>query len=1036
MLTAIIRFALRFRGVIIVLAGMTVGYGIFSLGQARLNVFPEFAPPQAIVQTEAPGLSPSQVERLVTTPLENALQGVTRLATLRSKSVQGLSMITLTFHPGSSIYRDRQAVAQRLSTAASSLPFGVKSPTLLPLASSAGIVLTVGLTASPHHLMALRTLADWVVKPQLLSVPGVADVAVFGGQVKQLQIQLRPAQLVRYGLSVNAVVHAARRATGMRGAGFIANRNQRFTLTLHGLPMTARRLAMVVVAQHHGASVRLGDVARVIAAPAPAVGAAAIHGKTGVMLVVEEQVGADTLTLTRALERKLAQLKPALTAEQATLYPDLFRPANFIDTAIGHLRTALLVGAALVVAVLFLFLFNFRAALISALAIPLSLLTATIILHWLGAGLNTMTLGGLAIALGEVVDDAIIDVENILRRLRENRMQHTPLPVIRVVLNASAEVRGAVVYATFIVALAFLPVLTLPGVAGKLFSPLAIAYIAAILASLLVALTVTPALSYLLLARGKPAGEEPPLIQWLHRHYRRLLEHVERRSALAITAVVLLCVAAFGTLPFLGADFLPQLREGHYIVHMRLLPGASLAQSLRLGQRVTATLSQIPGVRSVAQRVGRAERISDPSPIFASEFDVDLRPLSGSGQQHVLQEIRHRLTAFAGARFAVNTFLTERINETMSGGGAPLAVDIYGNNLDVLDRKAAEVAAVLRAIPGAQSVWVRAPGNEPQLAIRLRLARLRHWGIAPLDAVDAIQTAYQGTTVGQVAQGNRTFNVTVALAPRLRRSPTQIGALPLRTPDGKMIPLRDVAAITQAPGRYLILHRGAQRLQTVAVNVSGRALSRFVAEAKQRIAARVKFPPGTYALFSGDMAARAQAQRDLLTHAALAAVGIGLLLFLALNNRRAAVLVAANLPFAAIGGIAVVLLSGAAFSIGALVGFVTLFGITLRNSIMLLSHYLHLIKVDGVAWNKETAIRGAQERLAPILMTALVTALGLLPLALTSGAPGNEIEGPMAQVILGGLLTSTVLNLLILPTLALRYGKFGETKQLDADFTG
>ncbi|MES2405845.1 MAG: efflux RND transporter permease subunit [Pseudomonadota bacterium] len=1023
MLTPIVRFAIRFRGVIIALAILLAGYGLFAISHARLDVFPEFAPPQVQVQTESPGLSSGQVEVLVTQPLENRLAGLTGLKTMRSKSFQGLSMITMTFKSGTDIYRARQVVAEQMSSIVGTLPQGVKAPTLLPLASSTSVVLSLGLTSKSRSLMELRTLADWSVKPQLLSVPGVAGISVFGGEVKQLQIQIAPDKLVRYGLSIQDVVNAAKRATAVRGTGLIENNNQRITLKTTGQPVSPAALGAVVLRNQGGATLRLSDVAKITVAPAPPVGAASIEGQPGVMLVVEEQYGANTLAVTRALEQRLTQLKPALSAEGVTLNPDLFRPANFIETAISHLRTALLIGAALVLVVLFLFLLNARAAAISATAIPLSLLTAVIVLNHFGVGLNTMTLGGLAIALGEVVDDAIVDVENILRRLRENRLLATPLNAAQVVLNASLEVRGAVIYATFIVALVFVPVLTLPGVAGSLFGPLALAYIAAIMASLMVALTLTPALAYAGLAR-RATTEEPPLGKWLKLRYTRLLAGIDQRAGAAIVVVVLLCGAAVAVLPFLQGSFLPALREGHFIVHMRMTPGTSLAQSLALGQRVSASLSRIPGIRSVAQRAGRATQVSDPAGAFSSEFEVDLNPLSGPGQQRVLNAIRSTVTPFVGANFSVNTFLTERIHETISGYTAPLVVNIYGNDLDVLDRKAEEVATAIRSVRGAGAVQVQAPTGSPQLVIHLRDSALSRLGIAPVDALSAIQTAYAGTRVGEVYEGNRVFDVAVVLAPQLRQSPAQVGELPLKTPDGRMVLLKDVANIHQTDGRYLILHDDALRLQVVTAQVSGRALSSFVTAVKKQIAAQVTLPRGTYLVYAGDAPAQARAQQDLLLHSALAAAGVALLLYMALGGVRSAVLVFVNLPFALAGGIAMVLITGGVLSIGSLVGFVTLFGITLRNAIMLISHYHHLVEVEGMPWGKEAAVRGAAERLSPILMTALVTALGLLPLALTSGAPGNEIEGPMATVILGGLITSTLLNLLILPTLALRYGRF------------
>ncbi|MBW4054315.1 MAG: efflux RND transporter permease subunit [Proteobacteria bacterium] len=1026
MLTSIVRSAIRWRGVVISLACLLAGYGIYTLSHSKLDVFPEFAPPLAIIQAEAPGLSSEQVEVLVTQPIENVMGGTLGLQTLRSKSLQGLSVVTMTFRDGMDVYRARQLASERLGSVAGKLPHGVKPPALLPLSSSTGVAMIIGLTSDVRSPMELRTLAEWTVRPQLLGLPGVADVVVFGGDLPQFQIQVDPQKLVRYGLSLQDVLSAARRSTGVRGAGFLENANQRIVINTEGQIQTAGQLANVVVRYKNGIGIHLGDIARVAIAPAPATGAASIGDKPGVMLIIESQYRADTMSVTRSVEQALAGLKPVLAADQVVLHPDIFRPANFITAAIGHLRTALLVGAVLVIAVLFLFLLNVRTAVISATAIPLSLLTAVIVLHYFGVSLNTMTLGGLAIALGEVVDDAIIDVENMLRRLRENQALAHPLSAARVVLKASIEVRSAVVYATFIVVLVFLPVLTLSGVSGKLFAPLGIAYILAILASLVVALTVTPALACVLLTKKPLQAGEPRLVQGLKARYVKLLSRVEHRSRLIIPVIALLCIAALATLPFLGGSFIPEMREGHYIVHMAAAPGTSLTETMRVGRGITLALEKISGVRLVAQRAGRATEVVDPAGVNTSEFEVDLKPMSGGEQARTLAAIQRTVARFPGVTTSANTFLTERIDETISGTAAPVTVTVFGNDLDVLDATAQEISRVLNRIPGAVGVSVQSPPGAPQLVIRLRQDQLTRFGFEPVDLLEAIQAAYQGVTVAQVYEGNRVYDVAVSLSPADRESPAEVGMLPVRSVQGTTVPLRQLADIYQSTGRYQIQHSGGQRLQTVTSGVRGRAISDFVAEAQTRVSKEVPFPKGTYAEFAGEAQARAQSQHDLLVNAALAGIGIVLLLFMALRSTRALLLVLVNLPFALVGGVVTVLITGGNLTLGSLIGFVTLFGITLRNSIMLISHYEHLVHREALLWGPETANRGASERLVPILMTALVTALGLLPLALYSGAPGNEIEGPMAVVILGGLITSTLLNLLVLPTLALRFGRFSK----------
>ncbi|ONJ09552.1 efflux RND transporter permease subunit [Burkholderia cenocepacia] len=1024
MLNAIIRFSLRFRGIVYALAVLAAGYGLYSLTRAKLDVFPEFAPPMSIVQTEAPGLTSEQVETLVTQPVENALGGMVGLQSMRSKSMQGLSAITLVFDARANVMQVRQLVSEQVNALAATLPAGVQPPRLLPLTTTTCVVRTIGLTSKTRSLMDLYDVAQWTVKPQLLSVPGVADAIVFGGETRQLQIQVDPAKLMRYGLSIQDVIAAARLSTGVRGAGFIENANQRIAVNADGQITTPAKLAGVVLRWSNGAAVRLGDVATVTWGSAPSVGAASIMGQPGVMLVLESQYGTNTRTVTKAIEQSLAALKPELERQGFDLNADVFRPASFIDASIGHLRTSLLVGAVLVIAVLFLFLLNARTAIISAVAIPLSLLIAIVVLTAFGVSLNTMTLGGLAIALGEVVDDAIIDVENIYRRLRQNRNLPAPLPAYRVVLRASLEVRSAVVFATFIVMLIFLPVLSLSGVAGKLFAPLGIAYILAVLASLGVALTLTPAMALALLARGPLPAHEPRLLTWLKARYTAVLRKVEQRVGTVMAVVALLCVSALAALPFLRGNFIPELREGHYIVHMGLAPGTSLAESMRVGKQVSQALMRVPGVQLVAQRAGRANEVVDPVGVQLSEFEVDLKPMGASGQNSTLHRIQDALSRFPGLSTSVNTFLVERIDETISGVTAPVVVNVFGDNLDVIDRTAQSIARLLGTIYGVASVNVESPPGIPELEVRLKPEQLSRWGYRPVEVLDAIQSAYQGATVAQTYEGGRTYDVSVVLAPGIRRNLDDVGALMLHNPNGLAVPLRELAAISQVSGRYQITHDGGRRMQAVAVTLGSRAVSDFVREAQARVNREIVMPTGTYAVFSGESEARAQSQRDLLAYGGMSIVGIALLLFLAMKSRRGVLLVMVNLPFALVGGVLSVVLTGGDLSLGGMVGFVTLFGISLRNSIMLISHYEHLVHVDEIPWNADTAVRGASERLIPIMMTALVTGLALLPLALTSGAAGNEIEGPMAIVILGGLITSTALNLIVLPTLALRYGRF------------
>ena len=1021
---AIIGLAIQFRGIVAALACVLVAYGVYALGRAKYDVFPEFAPPQVSIQTEAVGLTPEQVEVLVTRPIENAISGVTGVRTVRSTSIQGLSVVTVFFNSSSDIYRDRQVVAERLAAAAQQLPQGLQPPIMTPLTSSTSRMLVVGLTSKTRSLMELRTLADWTVRLRLLAVPGVASVTVFGGDKRSIQVQVHPDELIRYGLTLNDVLAAARRSTGIRGSGFVDTRNQRVVFQTEGQSLKPDAIARTVLLSRGAASVTLGNVADVVDAPEPPIGGAAIEGQPGVILNLAEQYAADTLRVTENVEAALQELRPGLEADGITIHADLFRPANFINVATSNVRDSLVLGGILVVVVLFLFLFDLRTAAISCTAIPLSLLAATLVLDRMGASLNTMTLGGLAIAIGVVVDDAVIDVENIVRRLRENRRTAEPKPFARVVLEATLEVRGAVVYATFAVILVVLPVMTLSGTVGRLFAPLGLAYTTAVMASLVVALTVTPALSMALLPSRIPA-RDPPVIRWMRAGYQALLRRLAEWPRTLIVVAAALTIAGCAALPFFGRGLIPELKEGHFVVHMAAVPGTSIEESLRVGAHIAEALRQLPQVRSVAQRTGRAEESEDTWGPHYSELEVDLKPgLSGDDAEKAEADIRRTFAGFVGVNASVMTFLTERIEETLSGYTAAVVVNVFGNDLDLLDRKAQEVAQTLNQVPGATDVQVQSPPGLPQLTIRLRNPDLERWGFDAVEVLELIRTAYQGDVVGQTYEGNQVFDVMTILDAASRDNLTKVGDLPLRSPSGAYVTLREIADIHQSSGRYQVVHEGARRVQTVTANVIGADVVSFVRAAQAMIASKIHLPSGTYIQFAGAAEAQSRSQRDLIVNSLIAAIGIILLLSVVTRNWRNLLLVLVNLPFALVGGVLAVFATGGLLTLGGMVGFITLFGISLRNSILMIAHYEHLVEVEGWQWGLQAAIAGAADRLTPILMTSIVTGLGILPLAIGMNEPGREIQGPMAIVILGGLVTSMALNLIVLPTLALRYGRF------------
>ncbi len=1024
MLSALIRFAIRQYGIVIVSAIVLFVYGFYRFAVAGLDIFPEFSPKQVVIQTEAPGYSAEQVETLVTKAIESSISGLIGLKTVRSESIQGLSVVTALFEESSDIHRNRQMVGERLAGIANRLPQGIGPPLAVPLSSSSATVLTIGLHSDRQDLMALRSLADWTIVPRLMAVPGVADVNIFGGEIRQLQIQVDSARLQRFGLALDEVVQAASESTNLQGGGVIETDNQRFSIKLSGQNLSPERLQDIIVRHTQGRSVTLGDVADIRYGPEPPIGAAQIMGHPGIVMMVIGQYGANTLTVSRQVEKALSEFNTLFAKQAIDFYPNLFRPADYIEISLHNLSGHLLIGGLCVLIVLYLFLFEMRTAFIAATAIPVSLIAAVLVLLEFGVNLNIMVLGGLAIALGEVVDDAIIDTENIFRRLRENQLSAAPRPVSEVIYSASMEVRGSVVYASFIVALVFVPLLSLTGVAGRLFSPLGISYILAILMSLVAALTLTPALCFLLLSKTHTTDKEPPLIRFLKPVYRRWLGFVSRHFKLAISAAVLICVAGLSALFFTNSRFLPPLREGHYIVHTSSIPGTALKESIRIGTKITEQFLQIPGVVSVSQWAGRAERGADTYGSHYSEYEVRLASMSGPEQQQVLNRMRETLDGVPGIVFEANTFLTERVDETISGYTSPLVVNVYGNDLGALDTKAEEIAQLFRSIPGAADVTVRSPPGTPILEIRLQSDKLAFWGLRPAHMMNTVQSAYEGRIIGKQLEGNRINNIAVTLDVNVRNKPEALEKLSIRAPDGTLVTLGQIADIEQSSGRYNILHEGAERRQTVTANIIDRDYESFVAELKQRVFDEIHFPADMYPEFTGAAIEQAEARRELILHSLLAGAGVLMLIHIAIGSFRHTVLTLVNLPFSLIGGVAAVFLTGATLSVGSVVGFITLFGITVRNSIMLIAHYRHLVRTDDKGWDFPTAMQGAEERLPSILMTALVTALAMLPIALNSDNPGREIMGPMAAIIIGGLASSTLLNLLLMPIILLRFGRF------------
>ncbi|HEY2403206.1 MAG TPA: efflux RND transporter permease subunit [Steroidobacteraceae bacterium] len=1020
MMRTLVGLCVRHYGTLTALTIIALVLGGWSATQAPLDVFPEFVPSQVDIQTEAPGFAPQQVEELVTRQVEFAVNGAAGIATMRSESIPGLSVITITFNDGIDVHVARQGISERLSELGGTLPSGVGTPKLSPLVSSTMDLLKIGLVSDKVDAYTLRDAANWVIKPRLLGVPGVAHVIVFGGAVRQIQILPDMQKLSTYGLTFAEVADAAKAALPLRGAGLVDTAAQRILLKSPTPEPDAAALAQAVINIRNNTPVLLRDVAQIKVAPAIRFGDSLIMGKPGVLLSLASQYGANTLNTTLDVEKALADLRPALEKQGIQMYTGLHRPATFIERALQNLKESLLIAAVLILAVLYIFLRNARAAFIAFMAIPLSLLAAVGVLRHMGLTLNTMTLGGFAVALGVLVDDAIIGIENIMRRLRENALVPAPRPALDVIIEASLEVRGPVIYATIVVIAVFLPELFTTSVQGHFVGPLAMSFIFAVIASLVVALTSTPALCALLLKKPD-MHEESRWLTKLKSMQRSAVDKTFGHLKIAIAVLVVLAVAAAAALPFLGGTFMPDFREGHFVMQVSSsVTGTSLDEMLSVGQRISKQVLALPYVQSIEQQVGRAELSEDTWGPHRSEFHVELKPDAKVDQSAAQEELRGILESYPGIQSEVVTFLGDRISESLSGETAQVAVKIFGDDLDALDKSADKVTAALGKVKGIVDLQFKRQSGTPTIAIHLIPQALAATGLKVTDVLDTIEAAYAGTTVGQTFQGTRTVDVVALLPDKVRNQPTQVQNLMITSPLGP-VPLSQIAHVEVTTDRYTIQHDSGQRLVVVTFNVSGRPLQDVVNEAQQLINHSIALPAGVYAQFTGAAEAELRTRNELFLYSSLALVVIVMILFISFHWRANSWLVLANLPFALIGSVFAIWVTGLGISLGTVVGLVTVFGISARNAILQLAHYEHLVEVEGSAWAPELVMRGANERLVPILMTAAVTALGLAPLAFGMSRPGQEIEGPMAVTVLGGLLSSTLLNLIVLPALAQRY---------------
>jgi CzcA family heavy metal efflux pump len=993
----IVDWSVQHRLVMTLLSILALIAGTLVAQRVPLDVFPEFVPVQVEIQTEAPGFSPEQVEQLVTRPIEAAINGAPDLASMRSESIPGLSVISLNFSDAADPHIARQGIAERINELGSALPSGAGTPSLSPLVSSTMDLIKIGLTSETLDPYALRDRADWELKPQLLAVPGVARVTVFGGAVREIQIQPDMAKLAAYRFSLTDIADAARTALALRGAGFIDLGSQRVVIETPTPVPDPAVVGDAVVAVRQGVPIRLSDIAKVSEQPSLRVGDAIIQGRLGVLLSLSSQFGANTLEVTHAVEAALASLTPALQADGITVYPRMHRPANFIERALANIERSLAIAAVMIFVVLLAFLRSWRSAVISFLAIPFSLVAGAVTLGYMGQTLNTMTLGGFAVALGVLVDDAIIGIENVLRRMRENATAPAPRPRLEVVRDATLEIRGPVIYATVAVLIVFVPVLMTSGVQGHFLRPLAVAFILSVVASLVVALTVTPALCALLLTPRSVHGEVF-WISWLKWVQAQIIAVVDRAFIVVISVLALAFVGCLAWLPFLGGQFMPDFREGSFVVQVNsAVPGTSLDEMVKLGQRISKDILALPYVATAEQQLGRAQGSEDTWDTARSEYHVELKPDTGVDQSEAQNALRDILARYPGLNVEVVTFLGDRLSESLTGETAQMVVNVFGDDLNTLDRVAANVGQAIGQVQGVVDLRVQRASNTPALSITLDRAALAAYGLRAQDALEVLQSAYAGTTLGQTYAGVRRIDVVMILPETLRHRIEQIGALTISSPLGP-VPFQNVAHITTAQGRANILHTGGQRRVTVAFNVEGRPLQDVVSEAEQRVAMAVPHQEGVFLYFAGQAEAEQTARFELTVYTGGTLILIVMVLFLCFTRPAHPWLVLVNLPFSLIGSILAIGISGIGLSLGALVGLVTVFGVGARNSILLLAHYEHLVENEGALWNDATIVRGAAERLVPILMTASVTALGLAPLAVGMNQPGQEIEGPMAMV--------------------------------------
>ncbi len=1015
----IIHAALKQRLIVICVSLLLIIYGAITLRQMPVDVFPDLNKPTVTLMTEAGGMAPEEVEQLVTFPVESSMNGMPGVTRVRSVSGIGLSIVYVEFEWGSDIYRNRQQVAERLNLVREQLPPGIV-PQLGPISSIMGEILLIAIPADPAKVspMAVREYADWVVRPRLLTIPGVAQVIPIGGEVRQYRVELKPAQLQALGIEREKLESALRDFGANTSGGFLEVQGREWLIRQIGRSSRIEDLQNLVVAVKSGQPILLKQLADVKLAPAIKRGDGSFKGKPAVILSVQKQPAADSVTLTREVEKAMTELGKSLPkGVEAPSF--LFKQADFIEHSVNNVEEALRDGAILVAVILFLFLLNVRTTVISLMAIPVSLLATALVFHYFGLSINTMTLGGLAIAIGELVDDAVVGVENVLRRLKQNRAAAEPRPVAEVIAAATLEVRSAIVYATVIIVLVFVPLFVLPGIEGRLFTPLGIAYIVSILASMVVSVTLTPVMAYFLLPHMKQlhAGDSPLVIR-LKRWDAKLLHwsFKHARALLAGTLVLVLIVAA--SVPFFPRSFLPPFNEGTLTVNVLLNPGTSLAESNRIGTLAEQAVAQVPEVTKVGRRTGRAELDEHAEGVHYTEMDVDLKASARSREQ-IIADIRQRLASLPAAS-NVGQPISHRLDHLLSGVRAQIALKIYGDDLDTLRGLAAELRERLAKIPGVTDLQIEKQVLIPQVKIRLDYEQAARYGVAPGNLLRSLEQMIEGERITQIIEGNRRFDLLVRL-PESARSPQALADLLIETPNG-YVPLSKIASVEESDGPNQVSRENSRRRIVLSANTDGRDMSKVIADIRVELASK-PLPEGYFTALEGQFQAQEQAARLITLLAAVSLTMIFMVLYSRYRSTALTLIIMGNIPLALIGSVVALWISGQPLSVAALVGFITLTGIATRNGILKISHYINLCAFEGETFGQHMIVRGSLERLTPVLMTALVAAFALLPLLLSADAPGKEVLHPVAVVIFGGLISSTLLDTLLTPLMFWLWGK-------------